>query len=168
MEPHATSLTPARYGGPVRVIGGMLGQRPKVRTAPPFGPLSRTEQLARDTTPAPCLPLTHASVAHEGSVATPVLQEGAEVDRYRESNTEAYKNEDALCTSLPILNICAVKFWCTGDIHGEDGSRRVTISSFIRGGGDLACIEGMFIEGGNFGIYEAVLSGSTQADPHLF
>ena len=80
------------------------------------------------------------SVAHEGSAATPVLQEGVGVDRYRESNTKEWKNEDALCTSLPILNICAVKFWYTGDIHGEDGSRKVSISSFVRAGGDIACI----------------------------
>ena len=56
MEPHATPLTPARYAGSVRVIGEMLGWRPKVRTAPPFDPRPfSVERNSRRTTQPPPL-----------------------------------------------------------------------------------------------------------------
>ena len=57
--------------------------------------------------------------------------------RIREScGAETYKNEDSVSASLPILHIFFVfKLLYTGEIHREDGSRRV---SFLRSGGIIA------------------------------
>ena len=46
---------------------------------------------------------------------------------------EAYKNQDGICTFLPIFHIFVVQPLCTGSIHIEDGSRRVTVSGLVRG-----------------------------------
>ena len=51
---------------------------------------------------------------------------------------KAYENEDAICASLPIFHIFIVKLQCASDIHRKDSSRRVTISSFLRGGAIIA------------------------------
>ena len=46
---------------------------------------------------------------------------------------ETYKNEDAICAFLPIFYVFVVQPLCTGGIHIEDGSRRVTVSGLVRG-----------------------------------
>ena len=49
-------------------------------------------------------------------------------------SAKSYENKDAICTSLPVFHIFIVKLQCTGDIHREDGSRRITILGFLLSG----------------------------------
>ncbi len=61
---------------------------------------------------------------------------------------ETYKNEDAFCTSFPILHIFFVfKFLYTGDIHREDRCRRFTILSCPWSSGIVVCVLQRLLEG---------------------
>jgi hypothetical protein len=47
---------------------------------------------------------------------------------------EAYKNEDTICSVLPIFHIFLVQPLGTGGIHIEDGSGRATENGQVRSG----------------------------------
>ena len=47
-----------------------------------------------------------------------------------------YKNEDGICTFLPVLHIFLVELLGTGSIHIEGGSGRVTVTGPTRSHGD--------------------------------
>jgi hypothetical protein len=66
---------------------------------------------------------------------------------------EAYKNENAICTFLPIFHIFLVHSLCTGGIHIEDSSGRGTESGLLRS--DTSGISiGLERHDGNVGIAE--------------
>jgi hypothetical protein len=64
-------------------------------------------------------------------------------------NVEAYKDEDAICTILPIFHIFVVQLLSTGGIQIENASGSVTVSGLVRSG---AGVIGLRRHEGNVGI----------------
>ena len=70
---------------------------------------------------------------------------------------EAYKNEDTICTVLPVFHIFFFQPLGTGGIHIEDVSGSVTVSGLVTSG--ASGIIGLGRHDGNVGIAESVTSG---------